>query len=508
MGCVRESVGRERARQNCYKAGYDFKQERFKGRLQSDFPRLGRNRWTSFMFFNFPESWNMENLWRIFKAYGNLRDIYMVQKRLQNGQRFAFARFGEVGDVNRLLGALEKIKFDGFPIRIFKAFDKPSEGRKTHGGKWPHGDSRYMNYEDNRKGWNGSHRADTYTDGRDFNDFAGPAGKDLRFTINRNKEDLRVKLKSNIEKKEKVASDEFDRKKDKTGKPELNKEETDERSVPIRKDDCNLDIIDKSIVVQLKRVDLLNRFESLCRAEGMEDFSIKYVGGLEAMVICKSSEYADNIVNSKSHAIHKWCDKVEKLKLNYWPLAGRMVWIDINGVPITCWNEGVFYEIAAKWGKVIEMENCSLTSENQNLITCHVLIHKGDSDHVHGLASIVIDNLTFIHASVRENPNRVIHLEINCPSDEGEQSDDEVNNLKKEGINYSDEDDFVDDTFASSDDDSTIDDASPPVCQSDRNPNRKERPLEDEGSGCEGVNNFQEDIKDAVQEDNYLIKIT
>ncbi|KAI3684819.1 hypothetical protein L6452_34045 [Arctium lappa] len=48
---------------------------------------------TSFLFFNFLEDWNVPHLWKAFKYYGNVGDIYMARRRMLNGKRFGFVRF-------------------------------------------------------------------------------------------------------------------------------------------------------------------------------------------------------------------------------------------------------------------------------------------------------------------------------------------------------------------------------------------------------------------------------
>ncbi|XP_071715264.1 uncharacterized protein [Rutidosis leptorrhynchoides] len=90
------------------------------------------------MFFNFCNHWSISDLWRIFKPFGDLRDIYLAGKRLRSGYKFAFARFHGVGDVNNLLRQLETVKFDGRSIRVFLATNRNPNGAgitRNNGGE-------------------------------------------------------------------------------------------------------------------------------------------------------------------------------------------------------------------------------------------------------------------------------------------------------------------------------------------------------------------------------------
>ncbi|GKE55481.1 transposon TX1, partial [Tanacetum coccineum] len=76
--------------------------------LGSNYIGEKRNSSASFMFFNLPEDWGLGNLWMIFKKYGTVFDMFMVRKRLHNGQKYGFVRFKHVNDVEELLGRLGK----------------------------------------------------------------------------------------------------------------------------------------------------------------------------------------------------------------------------------------------------------------------------------------------------------------------------------------------------------------------------------------------------------------
>lgn len=48
---------------------------------------------TSFYFIGFSDEWERSAMWRFFKSFGNVVDVYVPQKRAKNGKKFGFFRF-------------------------------------------------------------------------------------------------------------------------------------------------------------------------------------------------------------------------------------------------------------------------------------------------------------------------------------------------------------------------------------------------------------------------------
>ncbi|PWA46463.1 hypothetical protein CTI12_AA508680 [Artemisia annua] len=86
------------------------------------------------MFFNFPEEWGMGKLWMVFKKYGMVFDMFMVQRRLRNGKRYGFVRYKSVKDVEGLLSQLQKIKLGDEYLRVYVAYDRNHNDNGRMGG--------------------------------------------------------------------------------------------------------------------------------------------------------------------------------------------------------------------------------------------------------------------------------------------------------------------------------------------------------------------------------------
>ncbi|GJY51605.1 transposon TX1 [Tanacetum coccineum] len=117
-----------------------------------------RNSAVSFMFFNFPSDWGMGKLWMMFKKFGTVFDMYMVQKRLRNGEKYGFVRFKLMADVEVLLKRLREIKFGEEYLKVFIAYDRKNPCDKQAEGNVNVGNTKRKENGWKNSGWNGGTR--------------------------------------------------------------------------------------------------------------------------------------------------------------------------------------------------------------------------------------------------------------------------------------------------------------------------------------------------------------
>ncbi|GKE69351.1 hypothetical protein Tco_1527423, partial [Tanacetum coccineum] len=66
----------------------------------------------------------------------------------------------------------------------------------------------------------------------------------------------------------------------------------------------------------------------------------------------------------------------------------RIVWVDIEGVPLNAWSRSTFQKIGSKWGELVVLEDgyedlfarkriCIMTSHTENILESFKLIVKG-----------------------------------------------------------------------------------------------------------------------------------
>ncbi|GKA71397.1 transposon TX1 [Tanacetum coccineum] len=116
----------------------------------------------------------------------------------------------------------------------------------------------------------------------------------------------------------------------------------------------------------------------LCEEVGINKVEAKLLGGLKVLIAFENMETAVNIMNNVNHEIRRWLHKLRRWNSSYSP-SGRMTWLNIIGVPISCWDESILKRIMGLHGIIAETQNCSLEG-NQNLKCGKVLIYTTAKD--------------------------------------------------------------------------------------------------------------------------------
>ncbi|PWA75311.1 Transposon TX1 [Artemisia annua] len=366
---VRERGNESSVRDNV-RSGHIGNRWQYNGKLLgANYAGGKRNSSVSFMFSNFPDEWGMGNLWMIFKKHGTVFDMFMVRKRLRNGQRYGFVRFKFVVDTEELLKSLRKIKIRDEYLRVFVAYDRRNAGNRNldrgemngsrrntvHNGVSGGGtrmgirNSRYnsvngggirMGIRDSRRyadvvhGVNRREKVERYIDERN-----GAKGS---------QEDTKYRHKSVVDRDE-------------------------GRTIELIEDEFNGEVFNRSLLGEVKKGCYLSKLLALCEEQGLSNVEVKLLGGLEVMVVFDSTETVGNILSNVDHGIRRWLHKLRKWSIYYKP-SGRFTWINIIGVPVSCWTETVFRKIAELHGSIVGTENCNLVG-NQNLIIGRVQIH-------------------------------------------------------------------------------------------------------------------------------------
>lgn len=81
---------------------------------------------TSFYFTHFPDEANEELLWRHFKNWGDVREVYIAKRLNKDGRRYGFMRFKGVSDAKGLEVRLDNIFINDCKLFVnLPRFDRP-----------------------------------------------------------------------------------------------------------------------------------------------------------------------------------------------------------------------------------------------------------------------------------------------------------------------------------------------------------------------------------------------
>ncbi|GKC27290.1 ARID DNA-binding domain-containing protein [Tanacetum coccineum] len=147
----------------------------------------------------------------------------------------------------------------------------------------------------------------------------------------------------------------------------------DVRVIDVMEADIDRDTLSRGIIGEVKKLEYLFKLAGFCEVEGLFNVAIKHLGGLEVMIIVETMETVNNVLRNIEHGIRRWMWKIRKWDDQFRPL-GRLTWINIMGVPVSCWNESIFKKIATVHGTIMDTSNCCLAG-NQSVIVGKVMIH-------------------------------------------------------------------------------------------------------------------------------------
>lgn len=140
---------------------------------------------------------------------------------------------------------------------------------------------------------------------------------------------------------------------------------------------------------KVKDVEFLEAMEDIGRAEGLEDFEYKLLGGLQILIKCSSEKAAIAVANDKYHRLTEWVVDIKKWSTE-WNERKRLCWINIEGVPLRGWSENTFRLLAEHWGVPYEFSNCDFINAT-NFMTGRVLILTDKMDTIKSIQSMVVN---------------------------------------------------------------------------------------------------------------------
>ncbi|GJS96604.1 RNA-directed DNA polymerase, eukaryota [Tanacetum coccineum] len=119
--------------------------------------------------------------------------------------------------------------------------------------------------------------------------------------------------------------------------------------------------------------------------EGFHNTRVVYLGGLWVMIELKSSKSKSKFMEHVGVA--SWFRRLCNAQSDF-AAKERIVWVDIEGVPLNAWTRSTFQKISSKWGELVELEDgyddlfarkriCIKTSQTENILESFKLIVKG-----------------------------------------------------------------------------------------------------------------------------------
>nr|GEV13876.1 nucleotide-binding alpha-beta plait domain-containing protein [Tanacetum cinerariifolium] len=139
--------------------------------------------------------------------------------------------------------------------------------------------------------------------------------------------------------------------------------------INVEKDDSPMIVLDdehvtdrdllKSLLGRVKVFSSLTNLKVALNNKRFVDIKVKYMEELWVLMEFNSVKSKDLFCDNVG--VRSWFAELVPAGIDFNP-EGRILWVEVEGVPFKFWSQSTFYKIAAKWGELLEMddpdENC------------------------------------------------------------------------------------------------------------------------------------------------------
>ncbi|GJS96727.1 RNA-directed DNA polymerase, eukaryota, partial [Tanacetum coccineum] len=242
---------------------------------------------------NFPENFGSSDLWKVCEGYGKVVDVYIPNRKSKAGKQFAFVRFIRVMDIDRLVGNLCTIWIGCFHLH-----------------------ANVVQFERASK--------PVKPTGFTHTNVHGNSGSYV--TTVRGKIPLTVPNTPSFSVSALVLDD----------------------SCAIVHD------LSRHVMGRVKDLNFIPNLRFLLTKEGFPKVKLSYLGRLWVMV------EMDNVASKQSLLKHvgvnSWFHNLQDAVHDF-VSDERVVWVDIEGIPLNVWSRETFVKIGNKWGETMDIED-------------------------------------------------------------------------------------------------------------------------------------------------------
>ncbi|GJX71226.1 reverse transcriptase domain, reverse transcriptase zinc-binding domain protein [Tanacetum coccineum] len=252
---------------------------------------------------NFPSHLTLRELWNIYGKVGTLADVFIAKRKNKLGQMFAFCRYIKVSNSDELIGSLCDIWIGKLRLHANVArFGRNVTVKPSHAGV-----KATNSVINNDRLYSSSNKTTSYVNAAKASLDEGK--RSPKTSVDNDGEDI----------------------------PVLNLSQTVSYEFPLAILGCYKDF--RSIA----------NTRILCRSEGFLDVDFKYLGGLWILFEFKSMDTRNNLL--KHEGILSWFSSMKPWHDDFM-VEERLVWLEIEGVPLRAWENDTFKSICSKWGEV------------------------------------------------------------------------------------------------------------------------------------------------------------
>ncbi|GJT89198.1 RNA-directed DNA polymerase, eukaryota, partial [Tanacetum coccineum] len=119
-------------------------------------------------------------------------------------------------------------------------------------------------------------------------------------------------------------------------------------------DTCvNADDLSRHVMGRVKDLNSIPNLLTILTKEGFAEVKLSYLGGLWVMIELKNEKTKRKLLQHTG--ANSWFHDLQAATLDF-VSDERVVWVDIEGIPLSFWSHATFSKIGKKWGEVMDIE--------------------------------------------------------------------------------------------------------------------------------------------------------
>ncbi|ESW33659.1 hypothetical protein PHAVU_001G088300, partial [Phaseolus vulgaris] len=275
-------------------------------------PELSRG--IPFSFSNFPFDIKELDLWRIFRRWGRVSDIFISRRLNIKKKRFGFVRFQGVQNFRELENHLNTIWIGSWKLKA----NRPKYNRST----------------ETRKEWNMKLKGKVIEPGRE------------------SKKEWRVKEEktyANIVKSGKGI-----------GEQPHNRARV--QAIHFREEESSREWLKKCYIGRVSDLSKVSCLNECLILEGLSHIKVKFLGGLHVLLLGENESNILEAIEENKTWFEEMFDTIIPWEEQF-VAVDKLVWVRCRGLPLKLWNTDSFKHIAALMGTLIEVDKATMALE-------------------------------------------------------------------------------------------------------------------------------------------------
>jgi hypothetical protein len=131
--------------------------------------------------------------------------------------------------------------------------------------------------------------------------------------------------------------------------------ESDSCHTIVLEDDClNSQDMSMSLIGRVKDFTTLPNIKNAISMEGFGDVSIRFLGELWVMLTFTKKDSIAAFHDSVS--MRSWFSIIRDASIEFYT-EGRVIWVDVEGIPFKLWSDNTFKRIASKRGELLDVDD-------------------------------------------------------------------------------------------------------------------------------------------------------